>query len=359
VYNKILIINPFGIGDVLFTTPILHALKDAIPEVKIGYLCNRRAREILESNPYIDKIFVYERDEFEAIKQESFFAWIKQLNSFLAEIKKENFDLALDLSLNAQYGFFSWFCGIKTRIGYDFKKRGRFLTHKVNLLGYNDQHIVQYYADLLKRLDMDVSCRSTELYLKKQDIAWTEEVLAKENIGHSGVLIGIVPGGGRSWGRDAGLKHWAAENFAQLADEIIANHKAEIIIMGDLSERQVAEKVTMNMRHKAIDFCGKTTLGQLAALLGKTELVITNDGGPLHMAVALGKKTISFFGPVEPRVYGPYPLEDKRHIVLRETLECSPCYRNFRLDACMRNRECLRLISVEEAFGAAEKLLAA
>ncbi len=357
MYRKILIINPFGLGDVLFTTPIIHTLKDAFPDAKIGYLCNRRAKEILESNPYLDLIFVYERDEFEQVKRKSFFVWIKELSSFWGEIKKEHFEVAIDFSLNTQYGFFSWLCGVRRRIGYDFKKRGRFLTEKINLTGYADKHIIDYYADLLKYLDIDLKYRNFELYLKEEDKNWAEGILAREDMDKSGLLVGIIPGGGRSWGKDSYLKHWPTENFAQLADKIIEKYKAQIIIMGDFSEQELAHKVKMDMHYKAIDFSGKTNIGQFCALLSKTKLVITNDSGPLHMAVALGKRTLSFFGPVDPKVYGPYPLDTKRHMVLRTNLDCSPCYHNFRLADCKINKECLERIDVEQALNAVSNLL--
>ena len=105
MYKKILLINPFGIGDVLFTTALIHTLKDASPFVKIGYLCNRRTAAILQNNPNVDSVFVYERDEFEAIRQKSFFAWLKKIIIFLNRIKKKHFDIVIDFSLNTQYGF--------------------------------------------------------------------------------------------------------------------------------------------------------------------------------------------------------------------------------------------------------------
>ena len=354
--KKILFINPFGIGDVLFTTPLIHTLKDAFPGVKIGYLCNRRTASILESNPYVDSVFVYERDEFEAIRKKSFFAWLRNIIAFLDRIKKEHFDIALDFSLNTQYGFFSWYAGIRERAGFDFKKRGGFLTRKIKLSGYSDKHIVEYYAELLKFLGVDLKYRKLELYPKEKDMRRAEGILTKAGVLQAD-LVGIIPGAGRSWGKDAYLKHWPPENFAQLADKIIENHQAEIIIMGDFSEKEIAQKILKNMRQEAVDLSGMTTIGELSALLSKMKLVITNDGGPLHIAAALGKKTVSFFGPVDSKVYGPYPADENRHIILRKNLECSPCYRNFRLNPCYRNGECLKTIDVKEACEAVERLL--
>lgn len=355
--KKLLIINPFGIGDVLFTTPIIHTLKDAFPGVKIGYLCNLRTASILENNPYVDSVFVYERDEFEAIRKKSFFAWLRSITVFLNQIKKEHFDVAIDFSLNTQYGFFGWYARIKERIGYDYKKRGRFLTQKVNLLDYSEKHIVEYYADLLKYLGLRLKHRELELYLKEDDKRKAEGILSKNKVEGQDFLVGIIPGAGKSWGRDAYLKHWPPENFAQLADKMVENYKAKIIILGDFSEKELAKKVTENMHYRAIDISGTTTLGEFAALISKMGMVITNDGGPLHIAVALGKKTVSFFGPVDPKVYGPYPPDENRHIVLRKTLDCSPCYRKFRLSPCQRNKECLQTIDVRQALEAVNRLL--
>lgn len=352
MYKKILIINPFGIGDVLFTTPIIHTLKDAYPGARIGYICNGRTAALLQSNPYVDCVYVYDRDEFNDVRRESFFAWLKKNLEFMGQLRKGRFDLALDLSLNSQYGFFSWYAGIKERVGYDYKNRGIFLTKKWKLSGYSQMHVVEYYARLLESLGLVLKYRGLELYLKDGDKIAAEEILSKEGISHDDFLAGVIPGGGRSWGKDAYLKHWPPENFAGLADKLVEKYKAKIIIMGDFSEKEIARKVIKNMQHKAIDLCGETTVGKMAALLEKMSLVITNDGGPLHMAAALGKKTLSFFGPVDPKVYGPYPYDKKRHIILRKDLECSPCYKGFRLIDCKQKKECLKAISVEEALEA-------
>ncbi len=352
--KKILIINPFGIGDVLFTTSVIHTLKDAFAGAKIGYLCNSRGQAVLEANPYVDYIFIYERDEFVALRKKSNFAWLKKIIGFLNRIKKEHFVLALDFSLNTQFGFFCWFAGIKERVGFDFKKRGRFLTKKVQLSGYSGKHIVEYYAELLRFLGVGLKYRKLELYLKKEDIDKTEEMLTKAGITQPN-LVGIIPGAGRSWGKDAYLKHRPAENFSRLADKIIEEHQAKIIIMGDSSEKEIAQRVIKNMRHGAVDLSGKTTIGELSALLSKMKLVITNDGGPLHMAVALGIKTVSIFGPVDEKVYGPYPPAQD-HIVIKKDISCRPCYQNFRMPECLRYRECIESIGIEDVLKGVRRL---
>ncbi|GAG34740.1 unnamed protein product, partial [marine sediment metagenome] len=124
---RILIVNPFGIGDVLFSTPMISNLKIAHPESYIGYICNIRAKEALYNNPQINEIFVFEKDEYRNLWRQSKFKCIKKFITFYIKIKKKNFDLAIDLSLGHQYSLFLWLIGVRKRIGYNYRNRGRFL----------------------------------------------------------------------------------------------------------------------------------------------------------------------------------------------------------------------------------------
>ncbi|MBN3040300.1 MAG: hypothetical protein JW867_04170, partial [Candidatus Omnitrophica bacterium] len=104
--KRILIFNPFGIGDVLFSTPLVRNLKDSFPEAKITYLCNRRTLPILKGNIFIDELLVFEKDEWRALARDSKINFIKHFFSFRNQIRQGNFDILFDLSLNPQYGLF-------------------------------------------------------------------------------------------------------------------------------------------------------------------------------------------------------------------------------------------------------------
>ena len=376
---NIIIVNPFGIGDCLFTTPLIHTLKDAFPAGKLGFLCNKRAAPLLKNHPFIDQIFIYERDDFRRLQSVSWFSWFKEFNSFIRQIKKARFDLAIDLSLASNFGFFLWLSGIKRRIGYNYKNRGWLLTDSLKLDGYENRHIVEYYSQLLKlipypslrgvpKISIDdeaiLKYINLELYLGKDDEFYADNVLKSNNTDKAKPIVTIAPGGGASWGKESYLKYWPAESYKALIHKILDKYKATVIILGDLSDKELfpchcepaIDSVVGEAISNLIDLRGQTTLGQSAALINKANLFIGNDGGLLHMAVALKKKTISFFGPVDPRVYGAYPQDENRHIVLRKTLECSPCYRRFRLSHCERDRECLVSININEALEAVDRL---
>ena len=352
--KKILIINIFGIGDVLFTTPLIENLKNFNPQVSIGYLCNRRAEPVLKQNPSIDKIFIYERDEFVLEYKRSKLAYWKKVNDLVKMIRKERYDIVIDVSLNGFMGLLCWMAGIKERVGLNYKNRNIFLTKKIHLKGYEERHVVEYYLDLLKCLQVPVTNRDLILNIGAEDESWVDGFLKQNKLNGNHVLIGLVPGGGASWGKDALYKRWVPENYAKLADKIIEKFGAQIILMGAVEEQELCSQVAQLMRQSSVSACGQTNITQFAALARRCQVNIVNDGGPLHIAVAAKAKTVSIFGPVDEKVYGPYPQEGQ-HIVTTE-LACRPCYRQFRRAAC-EHLSCLKQIGVEDVLKTVEEVL--
>ena len=355
--KRFLIVNPFGIGDVLFTTPVIRAIKDSEQDTIIGYWCNERVKEILENNPNIYKIFALSRGDIKKVYHKSKWQGIHKSLNLLYKIRKERFDTLLDFSLDHRYSLIAKIAGVKRRIGFNYKNRGRFLTDKIDLDGYSGKHVVEYYLDLLKPIGIKPKSYNLELVIAESSKIKSRGILAEHGINDKDLIIGIAPGAGASWGEDASLKHWPAIRFGQLADRISNDFGAKVIILGDESEKPIADIIINSMHNKPVDLVGMTSLEELSAVINNLHILISNDGGPLHIAVALGKKTISFFGPVDPKVYGPYPPDEKRHIVLRKNLGCNPCYSKFRLSPCQKNKECLEKIDVEEALEAVKKLL--
>ena len=345
-FKKILIINPYGIGDVLFTTPVISNLRLAYPQAHIAYLANGRTADFLKVNPDINQVFVYERDEFVGSCQK----YLELFNS----IKQQGFEVVFDFSLNSGFGFFSFACGIKRRVGFDYRKRGRFLTDRVPMSGYEEKHVVEYYLDLLRAIQVPIKTRQIKLGVSDRDIQWAQEWLNRHKIDPAKPLIAVLPGGGASWGKAAKNKRWAPLNYAHLIDKIIENFDAAIILMGDSKEEDLCREVVSLAHFPLHSAVGETTLLGLAALLLLAQGAIVNDGGPLHVAAAVGVKTVSIFGPVDPNVYGPYsPAE---HITVQKGLPCQPCYRRFRMSQCS-HISCLRDLSVEEVYRKVQNIL--
>ena len=156
---------------------------------------------MLKNNPFIDQIFIYERDDFKRLQSVSWFKWLKEFNSFIRLINKAKFDLAIDLSLASNFSFFLWLAGIKRRIGYNYKNRGWLLTDSLKLEGYEGRHIVEYYNSLLSLIKVEPKYKNPELYLNKDEQGYADKIFEDNHIDAAGRLIAIAPGGGASWGK--------------------------------------------------------------------------------------------------------------------------------------------------------------
>ena len=355
--QKILLINPFGIGDVLFTTSVIKAIKENNPENFLGFWCNERVKPILENNPYIDKIFALSRGDLKKIFKKSKFKGIKSFLKLFFAIKKEDFDIVVDFSLDHRYGLFSKLAGIKKRVGFDYKNRGRFLTEKIKIDSYKDKHIVEYYLDILRFLDIPRPTNpNLNLFISPEDKIWADNFLRQHNIKENDLLIGIAPCGGASWGKNAYYLRWPEEKFVDLSKVLIRELGAKIILFGTSDEAEICKKIEIFLKSDIINTAGKLTLGQFTALFKRCSIGICNDAGPLHIAVALGLKTICICGPVDEKVYGPYP-ENKNYIVIKKDLPCRPCYKSFKVSECKYDLNCLKGISVEEVYLAVKSLL--
>ena len=348
-FSRILIVNPYGIGDVLFTTPLIKKVRQAFPHCYVACLLGSRTREILEKNPNVNEIFIFNKGKFDKSSLKERF---KMFFSLLSVLRKRHFDLMFDISNAPEYSFFAKvFLRIKTRVGFDYKKRGRFLTHRLKLAGYQDKHVIEYYLDLARLLGIKINNdKKIDLYLSSEDIEFSKSFLKEHGCAEGERLLCVLPGGGGSWGEDASYKHWPKENFASVSNQVFQLLGLKTLILGGPEEAGLCKQLEHLINHNCINACLKSTLKQSAALMARCQVVLCNDSGPLHIAKSQGLKTVSIFGPVDEKVYGPYPLsgEDK---VLTASVNCRPCYRNFKFTKCHQQR-CLSEIKPKEAFEA-------
>ena len=355
--KNFLIINPFGIGDVLFTTPVISALKENIAGCRVSYWCNERVSGLFKDDPYIDKVFALSRGDLKKICRRSVPEGIGCLARLASALKKEKFDAAFDFSLDHRYGLICLLAGIKKRMGYDYKGRGLFLTDKINLQGYAQRHIVEYYMDVLKSSGIVPKTKTLRVCVSAQAKQKARQMLDDRGISENDLVVAIAPGAGTSWGKDARMKHWPIVRYAQLADRIIMGSGAKVVILGDDSEVDLPALMMRLMRNKPVDLVGKLSLQEFVSIIGMARLLVTNDGGPLHVAVAAGTRTVSIFGPVDERVYGPYPQSKMHLVITNDSAACRPCYKNFRLEPCLRERQCIDAIRLEHVYDAVMKNL--
>lgn len=346
---KILFINPFGIGDVLFTSALIKPLKEK--GNLIYYWCNERVSDILRYNEKIEGIFPLSRGDLKRIFKKSITRGVRETRDLVKKLKVEKFDIAIDFSLDYRYSFLLRLLGVKKIVGFDYKRRGRFLTDRITISGFNDRHMVDYYAILLNFIDKEAKGDlKMELAIGNEEKRWCDEFLGKEKIDSTDILLGIAPGGGMSWGSNAFIKHWPRDRFAHVCNALATVDKYKVVLFGSEEEKEICNFISKKTKDNVINLCGKITLGQFAALLRRCRVLLANDGGPLHMASSLGVKTVSIFGPVDEKVYGPYP-PSRNHTILTDDIGCRPCYKNFSYPLC-RDRICLNSIEPSEVLEA-------
>ena len=354
---RILIVNPFGIGDVLFTTPLVRAVRRAFPTAYLAYLCNRRTQDILRTNEHLDELFIYEKDELVGLWKRHKWEAIVSLVNLIRRIKQQRFGLVIDLSLGERYSFLLALVGVPRRIGFDFHHRGRFLTHRFAMDGYQDRHVVEYYRWLLAMVGVRMVESHLELKPSEYDRADARQRLARFRRDPDQRIIGLVPAGGISWGLHANFRRWSKEGFIRIGQVLRERYQVTILLFGEMRDQAVCAEIAAAIGPAAVDLSGQTTLSAFVGLISECHLVIANDGGPVHIAVSQDVPTVSIFGPVDPQVYGPYPRTDKHRIVRKFDLPCRPCYQQFKLPPCPYERACLTSIEPSDVLQACQEVL--
>jgi len=177
-----------------------------------------------------------------------------------------------------------------------------------------------------------------------------ERTLAKDMLRSAGVdwkrpIAAICPGS------TVPAKQWFPEDYAAVA-YLLASEGMDVILIGSVQERATTQQVLKAARCSLIDLTGRLRIGELAAVLEQSSVVIANDTGPLHLAAAVGTPVVGIYGPTDPRITGPYAA---RSVVLWQGMDCSPC--DYRLRCA--DRECLRAITPDKVKEAAVGLVAA
>ena len=193
--KRFLIVNTFGIGDVLFTVPLIKNILANVPDAYIGYIANRRTAPLLESLPQINQVIVYDRNEFKVVSDRSRWEFLQLIQKTKDEIRQGQYDMIFDLSMTWYAGFYCWLAGIKQRVGLNYKNRSAFLTKKVLLSGYEGRHVAQYYQELLRVVNFRISPQSMEIVVASEGCLWAEKFLQDANFSQAR-WIAVFPGGG-------------------------------------------------------------------------------------------------------------------------------------------------------------------
>ncbi|HQQ06993.1 MAG TPA: glycosyltransferase family 9 protein, partial [Candidatus Omnitrophota bacterium] len=242
-YRSFLVINPFGIGDCLFSTPLLQCIRQHFPAAKIYFLCNKKCYPIMAAHPLVEKAFVYERDEFVVAQKTSFFAWLSMASRFISEIRRERIEACLDLSLNTQYGFYASLAGIRDRYGLDYKNRCFFLTKKLSVPGFAGRHVADFYLSVMSLLGLETGQYPMSVGISAEDHDWARRWMAEQRIPSVSIVVGIAPCGGDSFGPNAHIRRWPAKYYSALIGHLRSAYDARVLVFAGPKESEDVREI--------------------------------------------------------------------------------------------------------------------
>jgi len=341
--EKILIIKPSAFGDVIHALALLNSLKSAYPGLSIFWLVNKEYADLLANNPLIERLYIFDRKRWG--RKRNLPATMREIGSLLNSVRRERFDLIIDLQCLLRSGLITRFSGAGYRIGLSDAREGSGFcyNYKVEVTD-KKRHAVDRYLKVAQFFGIDT---------KKQKVAfpliWSKD--------EDSTIRSIIPSSGKI--RIAINAHarweskcWSQARFARVADKLIHDYHADVVFTGGPGDVAAVENIAMMMRETPILAAGKTSALELAALLAAMDLVITNDSGPMHLSVAVNVPVIALFGPTDPLKTGPY---GNGNIVIHKTdgRLCAPCMRK----ECLKPQHCMDAICVEDVLEAVDIII--
>jgi lipopolysaccharide heptosyltransferase II len=349
--SKILIIRLGSVGDVVRTLPALRSLRERFPSAYIAWLVEEKAKGILEGNPDLDRIILFPRKKLVKgfIHPFTFLPTLIEPLRFIRELRRMTFDLVLDFHGILKSGLISFLSGANHRVGFS-----RGFCKELNYI-FNNYHVnpkdkrlnrIEKNLSLLSALGIEPVELDPIIPLRQDDKKEIDNFFQQNMLENYHPLIVIHP----ETSATTPYKRWDEERYATLADTLIEDYHARVILTWGPGELSTVEEIAHRMKHPPLIACQTENLQKLTEIFRRCDLYIGSDTGPMHIAASVRTPVVALFGPTDHRVNAP-SLRN-RNIIVRKDLACSPC-REFRC----ASRECMEAVTPEEVLDAAIKLL--
>jgi ADP-heptose:LPS heptosyltransferase len=323
-FERFLIVSTTGLGDTLWATPALRALRTRYPAAYIGVLTSKMGASVLRGNPYIDETFVLKDPAFPS------------LSSLYKTLKSRCIDTALIFHVSQRPVIpFCHLIGAQEIIGTETLCKGLddLLTKRLPLI---DEHEILRRLRIVEEVKAKPQGVAMEMYLQDKDISSLESKLSQYNVPDYIPIVGLHPGA-----KDL-FKQWHPEGFIAVGRRLAEERGCQIVVTGNLEEKDLVCKIAGAIP-RAIPIYGQLDIHELAALQKKMKLFITNDTGPMHLAAAMGTPVLAIFGPTDPSLCGPIFAPSFEIVSLKPT--CTPC-----LKKSCREPFCLSQITPDHIF---------
>ena len=330
--TSFLVVSTTGVGDLLAATPAIKAIRQKYPFAQISAMIRGQYVDILECNPYVDEIIPFDKRPLPTL-------------GLLRRMMARRDDYALILHASDSTAYLLAAVASEEVIGIAKEARDMefLLTRPLEMPPFG--HFVERRLHVTRALGIDTDDKRLVLGVSDESRRFISHLLDSHGVTKDDLLIGIHPG--------AANKHklWPARKFGELADLLIKELNARIVVTGVSREEPLAEAIRSLGGDRVIVTTGELSLAQAAALIERCNAYVTNDTGNMHISFALGTPTVALFCPTYPEVLGP-TADVEKHEVIRKPRTCDPCKTKDCTDPW-----CMDQISVEEVYEAVRRCL--
>lgn len=340
-FERILLIKPSSLGDVIHALPVLHGLRQRFPGAAVDWLVASAFAPLLEGHSMITRLVPFDRRRYGRMTTSPRAS--AEFLRFVADLRRRRYDLVIDLQGLFRSGFLAWCTRASIRIGFvDAREAARlFYTHRIrpprgDIHAVDKNYLVAGplgFASVPIRFDLGLDA---ELGRSAADLLKAHELPTNRP------LVAVAPGA--RWE----TKRWPADRFAATMKSLRAAQPCDFILIGGQDEAETCARLTSACTPPPVNLAGKTGLKELSALMARADVILCHDSGVAHLAVALNRPLVCLTGPTNPLRTGPY---GRLHDVLRLDLPCAPCY--FRTRAqCPHHHRCMQELGVEQVVDA-------
>jgi len=344
--TSILLVRLTARGDVVFSSPMVRALRRRYPKARISWLGEAHTLGLIEHHPELHRVFDWDRGRWKDLfRSWKFTTLFREVSQLVRGLRDEKFDVAIDMQGLFRSGLMAFLSGARTRIVLRPKEGSHLFAHHV-LDRHRDQgdprEICSHYRFLAKELGLSTEDFRMEVPLAPEDRDFAERMILDQNIG--GGYAVAIPFTTRP------QKHWVEDRWATLMERLQEGLGLPTVILGGPRELEADARIRERASTGAVSLVGNTTLREAASIIERASVVIGVDTGLTHIGIAFDRPTVGMYGSNVPYTE---TFTDRTRILIH-WLECVPCKGK---PTCDGDFTCLRLISVDEVLDAVREIL--
>jgi len=341
--DRILLVRLSAMGDLVFASPLIAALRRLRPQARISWLVRPEYAAVLDRHPDLDDVIPCPIGDWQRLWRGGRLpALLRDIGRLRRELRSRRFDLAIDLQGLLKSGLLTWLSGAPVRIGLGAREGSQWLMTRRLSRGGESQRISSEYLYLAEQLGLPAAPFQLAVHYDAADAAFAEAIIAQHGLEQG--YVTLCPFTTRP------QKHWVADRWPRLAARLYRELGLTPVLLGGPGDRDAARRILAEATSPLVDLVGATSLRQAAALIDRAALLVGVDTGLGHMGIATGTPSLLLFGSTCP--YLDTTRANAR--VLYHRLDCSPCKRR---PTCEDRFDCMRAITVDEVLGAAGEVI--